>query len=110
VCKRVDGLGLLHPILAGKLFKEKILDHHFRDFFPTQYLEGEFTFAANTLAGMIIGWIHHPMNFIVKVPVSKGRILLSTFPLKRNILKSPSAWAFLQQLLKMAEGERKEAE
>jgi len=103
----VSGLRILYPALAGRIFPEKIMDYRFLDGFPTHYLQGEFNFGTKTLAGMILGWIYHPMNFIVRIPMGKEMAILSTFPVKDKILVSPTMRALLYQLARLTKSEKK---
>jgi len=103
----VNGIGILHPLFAGRTFREKILDYRFLDSFPTHYLQGEFNFNTKTLAGMILGWVYHPMNFIVKIPLGKGTIILSTFPMRNKLSTSPTMRVLLYQLVRLAKNGKK---
>ena len=96
----VSGLGMLSPEIAGRVFKEKILDYRFINDSPDYYLDGIFNFNSQTLSGMIFGWIDDPINFIVEVPSGKGKIVLTTFPLVRNLFASPTILALSNQILK----------
>jgi len=96
----VSGLGILSPKIAGKVFKEKILDYRFINDSPNCYLDGIFDFNSQTLSGMIFGWIDEPINFIVEAPSGKGKIILTTFSLIRNLFKSPTMFTLFNQILK----------
>jgi len=56
---------------------------------------------------MILGWIYHPMNFIVRIPLGKGEIILSTFPIKNYLSVSPTIRALLYQLVRLAKSVKK---
>jgi len=96
----ISGLGILHPKIAGRVFKEKILDYRFINDSPTCYLNGEFNFNSKTLAGMVFGWIDQPINFMVEIPVGKGRFIIHTFPIIKRLSNSPVMVALLYQILK----------
>ena len=95
----VSGLGIFSPKLAGRVFRERIMDYRFMDDLPAYYLDGEFKFGSKTLAGMIIGWLYYPMNFMVEVPLGKGRIIMHTFPVINRLSSSPVMSALLYQIL-----------
>ena len=52
------------------------------------------------LSGMVFGWIDDPINFIVEVLSGKGKIILTTLPLIRNLFASPTMLALFNQILK----------
>jgi len=97
--KWVGGLGVIHQLIAGNEFKGNILDHRFRDSYPSHYLQGEFNFHTKSLIGMFIGWMYRPMNFMVKIPLSEGKIIITTFPL-RKYPESPVMKALLYRIVK----------
>jgi hypothetical protein len=99
----ISGLGIIHPQIAGKVFKNKILDYKFIDNIPSYVLLGEFNFNSKTLMGIVFGWIDHPLNFMVEIPMGKGKIILHTFPIIKNLSRSPIMTALLYQLLKSFE-------
>jgi len=99
----VSGLGIIHPKIAGKIFKNKILDYKFIDNIPSQVLLGEFNFTSKTLIGIVFGWIEHPLNFMVEIPMGKGKIVLHTFPILKKLSSSPIMTALFYQLLKSFE-------
>lgn len=95
----VSGLGIFSPRIAGRVFRERIMDYRFMDDMPTHYLDGEFKFGSKTLAGMIIGWLYYPMNFMVEVPIGKGKIIMHTFPIINRLSTSPVMNALLYQII-----------
>jgi len=97
--KWVGGLGVIHQLIAGNEFKGNILDQRFRESYPTHYLQGEFNFHTKSLIGMFIGWMYRPMNFMVKIPLNEGELILTTFPLKK-FPDSPVMKALFYQLVK----------
>ena len=97
----VNGLGMFHQRLVDKVFGNVIIDHKFRDCFPTHFLQGDFNFNAKTLAGMIIGWLYKPMNFLVNTTVGNGNIFLTTFPLK-GWPESPNLTLLLDRIIRHA--------
>ncbi len=95
----VSGLGIFSPKIAGRIFRERIMDYRFMNDFPTHYLDGEFKFGSRTLAGMIIGWLYYPLNFMVEVPLGKGKIIMHTFPIINRLSESPVMNALLYQII-----------
>ena len=95
----VSGLGIFSPKISGRVFREKIMDYRFMNDAPTYYLEGDFNFGTKTLAGMVIGWLYHPMNFIVDVPLGEGHIIIHTFSIINKLSSSPVMMALLNQIL-----------
>jgi len=60
---------------------------------------------------MVLGWIYHPMNFIIKIPLGKGETILSAFPIKNCLSVSPTIRALLYQLVRLAKnGKRPDSE
>lgn len=95
----VGGLGIFNPKIAGRVFREKIIDYRFIDDAPINYLYGEFNFGSRTLAGMIIGWIYYPLNFMIDVPLGEGNMIIHTFPIIDRLSSSPVMKALLGQIL-----------
>jgi hypothetical protein len=95
----VSGLGIFSPKISGRVFREKIMDYRFMNDAPTYYLEGDFNFGTKTLAGMVIGWLYHPMNFMVDVPLGEGHIIIHTFSIINKLSSSPVMMALLNQIL-----------
>jgi len=95
----VSGLGVFSPKISGRVFREKIMDYRFINDAPTYYLDGGFNFGSKTLAGMIIGWLYYPMNFIVDIPLGEGNIIIHTFPIINRLSSSPVMMALLNQIL-----------
>ena len=95
----VSGLGMFSPKISGKAFKEKIMDYRFINDSPTYYLYGDFNFGTKTLAGMVIGWLYHPMNFMIDVQLGEGHIIIHTFPIINKLKTSPVMNALLYQML-----------
>lgn len=95
----VGGLGVFNPKIAGRVFKEKIMDYRFIDDTPTNYLYGEFNFGSRTLVGMIVGWLYYPMNFMIDIPLGEGNMIIHTFPIADRLSTSPVMKALLSQIL-----------
>ncbi|MGC8718081.1 MAG: glycoside hydrolase family 2 protein [bacterium] len=95
----VSGLGIFSPKISGRVFREKIMDYRFMNDSPTYYLYGDFNFGGKTLAGMVIGWLYHPMNFIIDVPLGEGHIIIHTFPIINKLKTSPVMSALLYQMV-----------
>ncbi|MCX7796439.1 MAG: hypothetical protein N2380_07960 [bacterium] len=95
----VGGLGIFNPKIAGRVFREKVMDYRFIDDAPINYLHGEFNFGSRTLAGMIIGWIYYPLNFMIDVQLGEGNMIVHTFPMIDRLSNSPVMKALLGQIL-----------
>jgi hypothetical protein len=87
--------------LFGELPTEGLVNFAFADLTPDHIIHGlrATDFATSVHAGLFVGWIHRNVALIAEQPVGKGRLLISTFRLRRNLRTQPVAAIMLRDLV-----------
>ena len=77
------------------------VDFAFAGLTPEQVITGLGTmaFARDVHAALFVGWLHRAAAIVAERPVGRGRVLLSTFRLRRNLTRHPLAALLLDQML-----------
>jgi hypothetical protein len=75
----------------------------FRDMTPNSVLVGlpveNAAYHGDFLGGQISGWIGHPALHTVQFRCGKGRVILTTYPIKSALASHPLAAAMLHDLI-----------
>jgi hypothetical protein len=58
----------------------------------------------NILSGIFLGWLHSPAAMVVRLPIGKGQLVITTFDLLSDLGGDPVATALLHDLLAIASG------
>jgi hypothetical protein len=66
-------------------------------------LFGTREFESEVLAGMFAGWLHYPVALILKVPVGRGTLLVTTLRLKNQLGTDPVATLLFNELVRELE-------
>lgn len=75
-------------------------DFEYKAVVPKRVITGPL--AANILSGLFLGWLHSPAALVVRLPIGKGQLLITTFDLLPNLGTDPVATALLHDLLAIA--------
>jgi hypothetical protein len=78
-----------------------LVNFAFADLTPDHVIHGlrAMDFATSVHAGLFVGWVHRSVALIAEQPVGKGRLLICTFRLRRNLRTQPVAAIMLRDLI-----------
>ena len=72
-------------------------DFEYKSVVPKRVITGPFP--ENILSGLFLGWLHAPAALVVRLPIGKGELLITTFDLLPHLGVDPVATVLLHDLL-----------
>lgn len=75
-------------------------DFEYKNIVPKRVITGPFP--DNILSGLFLGWLHAAAGLVVRLPIGKGQLVITTFDLLPNLGVDPVATALLKDLLAIA--------
>jgi hypothetical protein len=78
---------------------QPLLDFKWQDILPQHVITG--VDAEHTLAGLFVGWIHMPAALLAQIPIGKGLLTVTTFPML-PLDDSPARTIFMHDLIRLA--------
>jgi hypothetical protein len=100
-----DWASNMNWIRQAEMFKEiptgGTVDFAFADLTPEHVITGisPRDFAADVHAGLFIGWLHHIAALVAERRYGNGRLLISTFRLREQLVRNPVAAIMLRDMI-----------
>lgn len=76
-------------------------DFEYKSVVPKRVITGPL--AENILSGLFLGWLRSPAALVVRLPIGKGQLVITTFELLNHLGTDPVATALLKDLLALTE-------
>jgi len=93
----------VRPEVHRRLKVENPLGMQFQESMPRHAILGlpfeEAMAQGDVLAGMVVGWVHHPAAYTVQFRYGKGRVIMTTFLLRHTLGWDPAGTVLLHDLV-----------
>jgi hypothetical protein len=99
----ITSFSWLRPGTHPRLLESNPLGLEFLDLMPVQTIVGipmeDRAISDDILAGMVVGWVHHPTAHTIRFRYGAGKVVMTTFPLAGRIGTHPTVTAMILDLL-----------